>query len=232
MNLNKTLIMGLVAFTFLIGPFSLPCAGKEAVNITWKEETLSADLVGVPLQDILEHLSKSQDIWFKVHKSVLDRKVSVHFTELSVEQGLKRILTGLDYSLEFDSNGKPAGIVIVGDKASPRAVGKSTASPRGGPGPETGGPEDVSDSFGGDETTTPFGPVTVTPEERKQFKVIKNVPPPGGLPEVTEEELKQFKVIKNAPPPGGPPTATEEELEQFKVIRNAPPPGGPLGPNP
>ena len=158
--------------------------------------------------------------------------MSVRFTDLPLEQGLKRILTGLDYSLEFDSEGRPAGIVIVGDKASPHSVVSGTGSSKGQPGPEEGSPEDGSESFPEDESAGPFGPVTATPEEQKQFKVIKNVPPPGGYPEVMEEELKQFKVRKNVPPPGGPPTATEEELEQFKVIKKASPSGGPFGPNP
>jgi hypothetical protein len=232
MKLSKALI-SFSAASALSAVFCLSCLGKEPVNITYKEPTLSADLAGVPLDDVLEHLSESQNIWFKVHKSVIDRKVSVQFTDLPLEKGLKRILTDLDYSLEFDSQGKPVGIVIVGEKAAGHAGTAGGRVAKSPPGPEDGPPEDVSDNFAEDEPAGPFGPVTITPEEREQFKVIRNVPPPGGYPEITEEEREQFQVERNVPPPGGPPTATEEDLEKFKVIRNAPPPGeGPFGPNP
>jgi hypothetical protein len=237
MKLNRILALGLVVAAFLVGASSVPWAGdKGDVNMTWEGETLSADLVGVPLQGVLEDLSKARGIWFKVHASVADQKITVHFTGLSLEEGLKRILVRMDYSLEFDRNGKPTGVVIMGEKTAARGAGGSLSTPYSGPeaapeiepepAPEIEPQEsDAPTEMESESVQSPFGPVPPTREEMEQFRAIRNSPPPGGSPEVTGEELEQFEIMRNTDAPGGPPTVTPEELEHFKMRRNAPPPG-------
>ena len=159
---NKRVTVFLVAAAFVLASFSPPCSEGGDIKMTWQEETLSADLSGVSLESVLEHLSAEQGIWFKVHKSVGDHKVSVYFTELSLEEGLKRIFAGLDYSLEFDGQGNPCGIVIVGEKESARGKAKGATAARKvpQPDPDTTGPMEPDNPDEPDEEmSSPFGPL-------------------------------------------------------------------------
>lgn len=161
MNLKRAVMMALVALALVVAAFCLQGWAEGDVKITWQKETLySADLSGVSLESVLEHLSDEEGIWFKVHNSVADHKVSVHFSELSLEEGLKRIFAGLDYSLEFDGEGNPCGIVIVGEKESVRGGAKGATAPRRVPvqrpvrrGPT--GPEDPDEDDEDDEDVSP-----------------------------------------------------------------------------
>ncbi|MDY6838793.1 MAG: STN domain-containing protein [Thermodesulfobacteriota bacterium] len=125
---DKNWIVFLFALALLGASFYSLCWAQGDLNVTWEKETLySAEITGVPLQRVLEHLSDEEGMWFEAHKSVAAHKVSVHFEGLSLEEGLRRIFAGLDYSLEFDGEGNPSGIVIIGEEKSPRARGRVKA---------------------------------------------------------------------------------------------------------
>jgi len=125
---EKNWIVFLFALALLGASCCSPCWAQGDLNVTWQRETLySAEITGVPLQRVLEHLSDEEGIWFEAHKSLATHKVSVHFEGLSLEEGLRRILAGLDYSLEFDGEGNPSGIVIIGEEQSTRARGRVKA---------------------------------------------------------------------------------------------------------
>jgi len=193
---NKRVTVFLMAAAVVLASFPPPCSAQGEVKITWQEETtLSADLSGVPLESVLEHLLDKQDIWFKVHKSVADHKISVHFEGLSLEEGLRRIFAGLDYSLEFDGEGKPCGIVIVGEKGSARGRAKGATATRSVPTePRPDNPDEpdkeMSSPVGGpygparppvesvDDGLTPYGPTRDRTKGEKDPKGIKSPSPP------------------------------------------------------
>jgi len=162
-------------------------------------------LRGIPLKSVLERLESEKEIWFRGDPSLLEKEVTVHFTELLFEEGLKRILASTNYSLIYDGNGRPTGVVVIGKGTADHAVSEGT------PGAE--------------------GKSILPPDTNQQvhikgsFTVIRNVPPPGDYVKVTAEERENFTVIRNTPPPGGPFEVSAEELEHFKVIKNCPPPG-------
>ncbi|MDY6987203.1 MAG: hypothetical protein SWQ30_04025 [Thermodesulfobacteriota bacterium] len=210
---KKTLMAFVVASAFVLASFSPPWAAEGDVNITWQEETtLSADLSGVSLESVLEHLSDKQDIWFRVHKSVADHKISVRFAGLSLEEGLRRIFAGLDYSLEFDGQGKPCGIVIVGEKQSARGKAKASTARRSvpGPRPDTTGPmgpdnpdepdEEMPSPVGG-----PYGPSGATDKGEKDGEKT----PPSPV-ESAADELSPY----------GPTGGVAREQGHQKTIRN------------
>jgi hypothetical protein len=236
-NLKKILFIYLMAGTLLLCPFSSAWSGKEDINLKIKDQTLSADLKDIPLRPILDKLKKESGIWFNGDEALFEKKVTVQFKNLPLEEGLKRILSHVNYSIVFDSDGQLKGVSIFSkgtsvptkSKYNAPVIKKATSSPN-----QTKS-EIVTTEKGnkpvltaaGEEKGSPTPMITHEPtsEEMENFKVIKNAPPPGGPVKTTAEELENFKVIKNAPPPGGRVKTPAEELEQFKIIKNAPPPG-------
>jgi hypothetical protein len=247
------LIATLIICSFSLGVFAPVLARGGDIDLTIEGGVLSARLKEAPLKIILERLERETGTWFRGDPSVLEEEVTVQFTELPLEEGLKRILSSMNYSLIYDSNEKPVGVIFIGKgKAGP-----GMSEGRGGGTTRTILPPardqaDASDSFtviknvpppGGNVEITAEehenfrvmrnsslsdGPVEVTGNEPENFTVIRNLSPPGGPVEVSAEELENFKVIRNLPPPGGPVEVTEQEPENFTVMRNLPPPGGPV----
>jgi hypothetical protein len=227
---QKTLALFFLAAFFALAlacPFSW---AQDGVNITWQEETFSADLSGVPLERVLEHLLEEEDIWFRVHKSVADYQVSVQFTDLSLEQGLRRLFAGLDYILEFDGEGNPCGIVILGEKESargraepakernvsrPRRVAPGPAGPGRPPaGADHGFEEEPSAPFGG-----PYGPAGVTKAPPSDASVDRRSP--YGPPPGAEEEMDPAEASADTLSPYGPTQGRdqgEEDSQDTKTV--------------
>jgi hypothetical protein len=199
-----------IAFAFLIGGFSPAWSGEKDMALDFQGQTFSAFLQAVPLRFILEKLEKEKGIWFKGASSLLGEEITVQFTSLSLEDGMKRILSSMNYSLVFGRDGELHGVVIIGRGMSKRAKGQNRT---------VGAFEIVRDS-------QPLGAHVVTTErDLERFKVIKNVSPPGGSLEVRAKDFTDFTVVRNCPPPGGPIEVSAEQLEKFKIVENCPPPG-------
>jgi hypothetical protein len=196
--------------------------------LRFRGRIFSAHIQGVPLGLILKKLQREKGIWFKGADSLLDEKINVQFAALPLEDGMKRILTSLNYCLVFGQNGELDGVVILG-KATPdvsRGEGKVVGTRRGMSSTPQEGPVTtvgVSDSVR--DSQPPGGPAQITKKEFEIFQVMDNVSPPGDSLEVTPQELEKFKVMRNCPPHGNRIEASEKELGNFKVIKNCPPPG-------
>jgi hypothetical protein len=202
----KTLIICFIACSFFLCTFSAAWSEKGNIDFKLEGHTLSANLKEIPLKFILERLEKERGIWFQGDEALFEEEVTVQFKDLTLQDGLKRILSSMNYCLLFDQDKKLNGMILIGKKKPDRAIAKGRAVRAG---------RSIS-------SRTPRKHIT----NREVFKVARNIPPPGGPVRVTAKELKNFKVIKNCPPPGGPVKATAKELEHFKIIRNCPPPGG------
>ncbi len=234
--MNKKIDQGLIVISFAIslyfsGLFLPSLSIAYSVDLIFKGETLSANLKEVPLKTVLEKISREKGVWVEGKESVLEKKVSLEFRELSLTDGLKRILAPMNYSLVFDLERDLVGIIII-DKGKPDySMSKGRAVPTRRPISSLTRKDqaNINGSFKVIGNISPLGhPVKPTAEELESLKVIKNSPPPGGPVKVSPEELESLKVIKNCPPPGGPVKVTEEELESLKIIKNSPPPGGPV----
>jgi len=192
------LIVTLMICLFFFGVISLVLAGAGDIDLTVEDETLSARLRGIPLKIILEKLERERGIRFRGDSSLLEEEVTVQFTQLPFVEGLKKILTTMNYSLIYGKNGKLVGVIVIG---------KGRADPG-----VTTGRDGVVQKI--------ISPAIEQDDARGSFTVIRNIPPPGGYMEVTPEERDKFTVIGNTPPPGGPVEVSAEELENFKVIKN------------
>jgi len=217
----------------------------DAVSV--KDGLLSVNLKETSLLDVARDIEKQSGVWFRGDETLFEEKISVTFNDLPLEEGLKRILTNLNYSLMFDAENKVAGVMVMGEGTpavtQPGRPGvqppRVTTSPR-----TTTRPASTVRSRPSTSTATVRRPPRVLPQRAQggtasqspgssaaqsalpdAFKVQENAAAPGG-PVASDGPLPPaFRVIENAPPPGGPVT-DKQTPEAFRVIRNAPPPGG------
>jgi hypothetical protein len=209
----KKILAAFMGIFFIFAGFpALSEAGKA--DIKFKDEMISADIQNAPLKEVTEKIGKEKGIWFKGEESLFEEKVSVRFTDIPLEEGLKRILGKLNHSMVFDKKSNVRGILIVGKSAGagkPVAMYQPAEPPQIHPGIS---PEPISES--------------------KEFKIKRNMPPPGGPFETNPADLEAFQSMKNAPPPpppadmppGMPPEMNAPSMGNVNnMMKNVPMPG-------
>ncbi|MCP4109532.1 MAG: hypothetical protein GY749_29095 [Desulfobacteraceae bacterium] len=149
-----------------------------------KEQLLSVHFDKVPLKLIFEKIGKEKGVWFGGDEAIFEEKISVQFKELSLEEGLKRILAFMNYSLMFDQDGKLNGVVIVGKREAGLSGVKNSSV--------------LTWKIKVSGNTVSFDN-HVNASEIESLRVIKNCSPPGGPAKISKEALKNLKVIKNYP---------------------------------
>ncbi len=109
----------LVIFYFLI----VVAASEESSTLVFQGATFTAILDEESLKNVFEKVQKETGIWFRVAESELDERVSVQFENLSIREGLRRILRTMNYSFLFDQDNNLTGAFVIG-KAN--RIGKAT----------------------------------------------------------------------------------------------------------
>ncbi|MBL7174894.1 MAG: hypothetical protein ISS66_03610 [Desulfobacteraceae bacterium] len=100
---------------FLLSPPIL--AEAEKIELVFKNQTLSAKVREASLSSVIEKIKGKKGVWFKVWakgKKFLFEKFSVQFKGLSVQDGMRRILSGINHSMIFDKNGELLGVILLG----------------------------------------------------------------------------------------------------------------------
>ena len=110
------------AILMILFYFIMDAAGQERNKLVFQGETFSAILVEEPLKNVFEKIQKQTEIRFRIPESELDERVSVQFERLTVQEGLRRILRTMNYSLLFNQKNKLIGVFVFG-KAS--RIGKA-----------------------------------------------------------------------------------------------------------
>ena len=95
------------------------------VNMKVGDKVLSADLKRVTLRAVFERLTTEKGIRIKGDEKLLEEQVSVQFSELPLDKGLRRILAPMNYMILFDLNGRPANVNVIGKKALDAAAQKT-----------------------------------------------------------------------------------------------------------
>ena len=226
------LTMGLTLWSVFI-PVPVQAA---TIDLTFQGDVLSANLKAARLKEILGKLEREKGISWKGNPSLLEEKITLRFRDLSLNEGVKRILGSMNHCLIFDADERLVSVIIFGEKTRGKVIpkgrilaqNKRTQQNQAVKAEKTSGVSSgtVPESFKVMRNVTlPGSSSEPTAEEMEKFKVIKNLPPPGGSTQLSKEILESFKVIKNLPPPGGTPQVSQEVLDSFKVRRNLPPPG-------
>ena len=219
----KTLTVFFLTCTFFFSIISTVPAREKIVDLTIKGKTLSAKLKEIPLKDILEKLEREIGIWFKGDESVFAEMISVQFKDLSLEDGLRRILAFKNYSLLFDSDIGVVGVIVLGksgkttyasEVSKKRIAGSSDfKAVQGYSSPGNTGSAPVKMKI-----ITNSSPPKTSNAKPIEGKIIKNSPPPGN----PNAQPIDMTIIKNSPPPGNP----NAQPIDTTIIKNSPPPGG------
>ena len=192
----RTLIIILTLGSVFFGLFSASTTRGAHIDLTFQGDVLSANLKEIPLRDILEKLEAEKGVSWTGNSSIGEKKITRRFKDLSLEDGMKRILASMDYCLIFDSNERLASVIIIGEKIRGKvmpntrivAQNKRTQQTHTA---KTNKTREVSN-----------GPPAVNKKDHDGFRVIRNIPSTIDVSEPTAEEVESLKVRKNLPPPG------------------------------
>jgi hypothetical protein len=115
-RLIKPFIIGfIILLLFLSGSFSRSLADTGEININFSGSRISARLKDAPLDQVLAVLKREKGIWFNWHASLADETISMQFKDLSLEEGLNRILSRINHARIFDHNKQLVGLFILGN---------------------------------------------------------------------------------------------------------------------
>ena len=109
------------SFVSVLSCLFLLAASAYAENVTIRDGRMSADLKEASLVGIAKDIENQAGISFKGDESLLEETVSVSFKDLPLEDGIKRILANLNYSLMFDDLGKISTVIIMSEGSGPSA---------------------------------------------------------------------------------------------------------------
>jgi hypothetical protein len=210
-HMRRTVKAFILLFTcfLLVSVFYPESSGAKDANLTFKGEYLSADLKGASLNAIFETLEREKGIWFKGNRSLLEEKVTVQFTDLSLEEGMKRILASMNYSFVFERDGSLVGAILISKGKPGTAWTKSK-------------PDDIK------KTIPPqVKKENVIPGRVSDIESVKGDPPIGTSAEGSSRNLKNLEILTNTQSPGAPAEMTPEQLENLKVLRDRAPQGAP-----
>ena len=197
----------------------------DAVSL--KDGLLSVNLKETSLLDVARDIEKQSGVWFRGDETLFQEKVSVTFNDLPLEEGLKRILTNLNYSLMFDAENKVAGVMVMGEgtPAGTQPGRPGVQPPRVTPAPRTTTRPAPTVRPRPSTTLSPAATVRRPPRvvpQRAQGGVASQSPGSSTAPSALPDA---FKVQENAPTPGGPVASDGPLPPAFRVIENPPPPG-------
>ena len=125
-KVTKAILTLLATFTLFFLQVDVLMAGGRNIDLQFNDQTLSARIREAPLRDIIAKLKREKGIWFKLwfkgSEFLLDEKVSAQFSDLSVDKGLGRIFSSMNYSLVFDQHDHVIGVVLLQKSPKSRSV--------------------------------------------------------------------------------------------------------------
>lgn len=111
---KNTVFTVLITLVLMLSCQTFSAARAEIKILVLHGATFTANLAEEPLKNVIETLQKETGIWIRVPDSVLHERVSVQFENLSIREGLKRILSRMNYSLLLDRNNNLIGAFVFG----------------------------------------------------------------------------------------------------------------------
>jgi hypothetical protein len=110
--------------------YSTASPRESNLYLNIKNQTISADIKNTPLKDIIEEIKHEKGIWFKTEfmrdKSLLNKIISLRLGNVSVKEGLDRILRGINHSLFFKGN-RVVGVMLFGKPGQRYSRGRSAS---------------------------------------------------------------------------------------------------------
>jgi hypothetical protein len=221
----------LPAFFLLLSALLIMPPPLWAQRVSIQKGLLSVDLREAPLISVAREIETQSGISFKGDESLLEERISLAFEDLPMEKGIKRILSTLNYSFLFDSQGEISEVIIMsagGEPAEPQPQLRRAPVRPGTPMPPqrrpvVRRPGATSPLVSGERrTSVPTRSRTSAPQRSPQ-RPLQTVPPSpqasaeSGLPE-------PFRTIDDAPSPGDIVEADGPLHPAFRVPERAEPP--------
>lgn len=119
-------MLGVLLFLLLLPTEMFGDIGQ--LEVDFSGERCSLDIAKMPLKTVLTKINDEEGIWFKVTQSSAEETVSIRFRDLSIREGMERILRNFNYSLHYDQNGKLLGATILGMKERAKHWSKKPSS--------------------------------------------------------------------------------------------------------
>ncbi len=82
-------------------------------NVQVEGDCISVQAKGIILGELLKSIEKSTGIAFELNKSLLEKEITISFKELSLLEGIKKIIYPLNYAIVFDPGGVVSKVIIV-----------------------------------------------------------------------------------------------------------------------
>ena len=111
---KNTVFMPLITILVVFCYFIAYAANDRRNTLVFEGATFTAHLQEASLTNVFQKLYKETGIWFRVPESGLEEKVSVQFDNLSIEEGLRRVLHTMNYSFLFDQDNNLIGVFVFG----------------------------------------------------------------------------------------------------------------------
>ena len=213
----------------LCGLLMMPPA-LYAQRVSVQGGRMSVDLKEASLISVARDIERQAGISFKGDESLLEESVSVAFTDLTLEQGIKRILATLNYSLLFDHRGEISEVMILSEGSAP--AGSQPQIRRAPVRPGTPSPAQQRPVVRRPGATSPRlsgeGRAPVPTRSRTTApRSISQRPPqsPSSVPQAPAEPNlpEPFRGMESTPPGGG--EESEGPLHPaFRVIESPEPP--------
>lgn len=153
-------------------------------GIVIENERMSANLKNIPLSEIYQIIKKKCNIQIKGGEEFQGKKITINFKGLTIDRGISRLLSGLNYSILYDSNGSLREIIIAGESNKPQQLNRYSNSPQiaiNNPETEKAGASlnNNSDGVERQETFNPVSsaiPVDVSRIKKQPININRNNP--------------------------------------------------------
>jgi hypothetical protein len=172
--------------------FDASKAPAQRVNpvLEFTGDTLSASVERVKLGIVLEQIERETRIWFKGSRGVFEKEVTAEFSDLALEEGIRKILRSLslNHSCIFDSQRQLIGVYLYGEAGQgDRSLPAASSGPSHPRGLSVSAPVQTAPTgVGIPEPRQPAGPGNHfdfrQPRGRPPVKRPYKVPGPGNAP--------------------------------------------------
>jgi len=106
-RISKYFMVNVIFFSLVVCLYSYGAAeaNSSGTDLHIEKGQISAELTNAPVLVLVRQIESQGGIWFKTLADLAGEKVSVRFADIPLDEGLKRILRGMNHSLVYDADG-------------------------------------------------------------------------------------------------------------------------------
>ena len=105
-------------FALLIFLVSFCIGSVFSDNVRIEGDRISIQVEGIELGELLKLIEDKTGIELELNNSLSGEKISINFEELSISEGIKKIINTLNYAAIYDPNDMTGKVIIVGSNSN------------------------------------------------------------------------------------------------------------------